>query len=130
MKVSKDAARTARRLFRLSLVDGRLDENRAMMAVRKVASAKPRGYASILHAFKRLVRLELDRRKVTVQSAKPLADREQQQIRSSLESQYEPGLIFDFSVNPELIGGLKIRVGDDVFDGSVRGRLNRLEQQF
>jgi len=35
-----------------------------------------------------------------------------------------------FGVNPELIGGLRVKVASDVFDGSVRGRLAALESGF
>ncbi len=47
-----------------------------------------------------------------------------------LRSKYGDGLTTDFRVNPNLIGGLRIRVGSDVWDGSVRGRLDRLEQEL
>jgi F-type H+-transporting ATPase subunit delta len=39
-------------------------------------------------------------------------------------------LTISYTVNPELIGGLRIRVGNDVLDGSVQGRLTRLANAF
>jgi F-type H+-transporting ATPase subunit delta len=49
-------------------------------------------------------------------------------VLRDLRAKYGSDVSADFSVNPKLIGGLRIRIGDDVFDGSVRGRLARLEQ--
>ena len=56
MKISKEARRTSRQLFRACLVDGKLDESRVRNVVSQVASRKPRGYISILDAFARLGR--------------------------------------------------------------------------
>ena len=36
----------------------------------------------------------------------------------------------NYQINPALLGGLRIRVGNDVFDGSVQGRLDRLANAF
>lgn len=130
MKISKVANTSARRIFRLCLKDGRLDEENLMTCVRKIAATKPRGYRAILHAIKRLVRLELNRRQVTIESATELDDTTREQVASGLTAKYGSGLKFDYRVTPELLGGLKVRVGDDVFDGSVKGRLNRLQEAF
>jgi F-type H+-transporting ATPase subunit delta len=48
-------------------------------------------------------------------------------IKANLEKQYGAGLNIGFSVNPGLIGGLRIKVGSDVYDGSVAGRLAALK---
>jgi F-type H+-transporting ATPase subunit delta len=51
-------------------------------------------------------------------------------IRASLEKQYGAGLNIQYSVNPQLIGGMRIQVGSDLYDGSVKTRLEILEQSF
>jgi len=130
MKVSKLAAQNARRIFRLCQVDGRLDEARLATAVRKVAADKPRGYRGILHSLQRLVRLELERRHVVVESAEELDPETRERIAAGLRAKYADELTFEYRVNPELLGGLKVRVGSDVWDGSVKARLARLEQAF
>jgi len=43
---------------------------------------------------------------------------------------YGPGLIFDFRQSAALIGGMRIKVGSDVYDGSVQARLNALVESF
>jgi len=130
MKVSKTAASTARRLFGLCVANGRLDEARLRDVVTRVATDKPRDYRAILAAFHRLARLEIERRRVTVESAVDLDEPTRQRIASSLAAQYGPDLEIEYRINPGLIGGLRMRVGNDVLDGSVKGRIDRLSAAF
>ena len=55
MKATKQARREATQLFRLCLVNGVLDENRARQVVQQIVAAKPRGYLGTLSYFQRLV---------------------------------------------------------------------------
>lgn len=130
MKVSKVANAEARRIFRLCQTGGRLDEARFSTAIRTIVAQKPRGYRGILIALKRLVRLELERRHVVVESAAALDEPSRQRVVSGLNAKYGSDLTFEYRVNPGILGGLKVRVGNDVFDGSVKGRLDRLAQAF
>ncbi|MBK1792235.1 F0F1 ATP synthase subunit delta [Persicirhabdus sediminis] len=126
MKASKDAVKAAKRIFQLCLVDGRLDEQKVLTAVRKIGERKPRGYRGILQTLQRLVRLDVESRTVTVESAVELDAASRQRIEDSLVAKYGAGLAFNYSINAELLGGTRIRVGNDVWDGSVQSRLNRL----
>lgn len=130
MKISKVANTAARRIFRLCQSGGRLDEAKLSSAVRRIAESQPRDYRGILSALKRLVRLELERRHVVIESATELDHSSRDRIVASLAVKYGADLSFDFRVTPDLLGGLKIRIGNDVFDGSVKGRLDRLAQAF
>jgi F-type H+-transporting ATPase subunit delta len=51
-------------------------------------------------------------------------------IQARLAGAYGPGLSISFAQNPALLGGMRISVGSDVYDGSVQGRLAALEQSF
>jgi F-type H+-transporting ATPase subunit delta len=130
MKISKQARRAAKELFRSSFVNGVMDSARVSLAVRKVAEMKPRGYIAILEHLKRLVKLEEDRRAARIESAIPLSPEQQSAISSGLQRIYGPGLNFSFVQSPSLIGGLRVRVGSDVYDGSVAARLDELEEAF
>jgi F-type H+-transporting ATPase subunit delta len=127
MKISKQARRDARELFHLCITNCALDENRVRKAVHRVAEGKPRGYLAILTHFQRLVRLELQRRTAKVESATPLSSQTQSQIQSDLSGRYGQGLAFTFVQNPALIGGIRVQIGGDVYDGTVLGRLNELK---
>jgi F-type H+-transporting ATPase subunit delta len=130
MKSSKLAQREARQLFRGCMAGGVLDENLVRKTVTLLLEDKPRRYIVILGQFQRLIKLELDRRATLVESAAPLGDDFQARVRDTLTRVYGAGLSFSFNQNPGLLGGLRIKVGSDVYDGSVRARLAALEQSF
>jgi F-type H+-transporting ATPase subunit delta len=127
VKISKQARRDAKQLYRFCRVNGKLDEARVRQAVQQVIASKPRGYFAILSHFQRLVKLALASRTARVESAIPLAEPQQAAIRTNLARRYGDGLLFAFTQNPSLIGGLRVQVGSDVFDGSVQARLADLE---
>jgi F-type H+-transporting ATPase subunit delta len=130
MKISKIAAATARRLYGLCQVNGQLDDNKLRDLVSKLIAAQPRDFRAILASLQRLVRLEEARRTVVVESATQLTPAESQQIVAGLAKQYGDKLTIQYKINPELLGGLRIKVGDDVLDGSVQGRIDRLSKAF
>lgn len=130
MKISKIAAATARRLFGLCQVNGQLDDNKLRDLVSKLIAAKPRDFQAILASIQRLTRLEQARRSVVVESATALNDGERQKVVSGLTKDYGNKLTIEYKINPELLGGLRIKVGDDVYDGSVQGRIDRLSKAF
>lgn len=130
MKISKVAAATARRLYGLCQVNGQLDDSKLRDLVSKIITAQPRDYHAILAAIQRFARLEMARREVLVESAIALSPSESERIASGLAKDYGNNLSFRYQVNPTLLGGLKIKVGDDVLDGSVKGRLDRLAKAF
>jgi len=130
MKISKTAQREARQLFRGCLVNGLLEENRVRQCVALLAEKQPRGYVAILSRLHRLVKLELASRRVRVENAVETSPAQTASLRARLEQQYGPGLNIEFSVNPLLIGGMRVQVGSDLYDGSVKTRLEILEQSF
>jgi F-type H+-transporting ATPase subunit delta len=130
MKISKQARREAKELFRSCFANGLMDENRARQAVQAVIAQKPRGYVAILSHFQRLVKLDLDRRTASVESAAPLSSDIQAAVQNNLGRKYGAGLNVSFAQNPALIGGMRIQVGSDVYDGSVQARLAGLRDAF
>jgi F-type H+-transporting ATPase subunit delta len=130
MKISKQAKREAKELFRACLANGLLDEGRVRQAVQRVIEARPRGYLGILSHFQRLLKLDLERRTARIESATPLAADLQAKVQEGLSKTYGPGLATTFTQNPALIGGLRIKVGSDVYDGSVQARLAALQDSF
>jgi F-type H+-transporting ATPase subunit delta len=130
MKISKQARRDARQLLRSCMANAALDDNRVRQAVQTVIRDKPRGYLSVLAQFHRLLKLEVARRTARVESATPLSPQLQSQLQEDLSRQYGAGLSFIFAQNPALLGGLRIQVGGDVYNGSVQGRLAALQERF
>jgi F-type H+-transporting ATPase subunit delta len=130
MKVNPRAKRAARRLFRLCVAGGVLDEARVRRAAEGLTSSRRRNAVAILSHFHRLVRLDRDRHTAVVESAVPLGDRERSGVEADLRRRYGAGLRTAFVAAPELIGGMRIKVGGDVYDGSVRARLAALEARL
>jgi F-type H+-transporting ATPase subunit delta len=130
VKISKDIRQLSRNLVRDSYVNGALDRERINAIGRAITEKKPRDYAQLLKNYHRLLRLELDKKKVTIESASELDAEAGRQIVSGLEKTYGAGLTTNFVVNPALLGGVRVRVGSDVWDSSVRNRLDRLRQKL
>src|ERR1700734_980840 len=130
MKISKLALREARQLFRSCRVNGLPDENRIRQAVHLLSEKKPRGYVEILSRLHRLVKLDMERRAARVESATPLAADLQADVANRIKKIYGDSVNLVFGQNPALLGGLRIQVGSDLYDGSVKTRLNKLEQSF
>jgi F-type H+-transporting ATPase subunit delta len=127
VKISKQARRDGKALFNSCKVNGLLDETRVRQTVSAVVAQKPRGYVGILSHFQRLVKLDLERRTARVESAAPVSEALQQSLKAQLAARYGQGLNVSFAVNAGLIGGMRVKVGSDVFDGSVKARLADLE---
>lgn len=130
MKISKQARHDAKQLLTRCRVNGLLDEGRVRQVVSTVIAQKPRRYLAILSHFHRLVKLDLERRTARVESAVAVPESLQSSVATDLAKRYGTGLIVSFGVSRQLIGGLRVKVGSDVYDGSVRARLDALEDSF
>jgi len=130
MKISKQIKRDAKGLLQNCRVNGLLDDQRVRQTVQVVIARKPRGFVGILSHFQRLVKFDLQRRTARVESAVPLTSAQQAEVSSNLARRYGPGLNLSFSQNPALLGGMRIKVGSDVYDGTVQARLNALAETF
>ena len=130
MKISKQARRDGKALFNNCKINGALDENRVRQSVSAVIAQKPRGYVGILEHFQRLVKLDIERRDARVESAAPLTEELTTSVKAELAWRYGQNLNVSFGVNKELIGGLRVKVGSDVFDGTVKARLDALAESI
>ena len=130
MSQTKQAKRDAKQLFRLCLVNGLLDQGRVREVVRRVAESKNRNRLKFLWHFRRLVKLDQAQHTATVENATPLSADMQASIQAGLSHTYGPGLTTTFTHNPALIGGMRIKVGSDVYDCSVKARLTAIQARF
>jgi len=130
MKIDRHSRQSAKKYFlACRKPDGSVDEANVREIVQLLVDQKPRNYLPILTHLHRLIELTLDENSVRVESATPLAD-QGAGVFSSLEKRYGPASRTSYSENPALLGGLRIRRGNNIWDGSLIGRLNRLEQAF
>jgi F-type H+-transporting ATPase subunit delta len=77
-----------------------------------------------------LVKIERSRHTAEVESATSLPPDLQASVRAGLARVYGPGIRISFAQSPALIGGMRIKVGSDVYDGSVKAGLEALEKGF
>lgn len=128
MRITRQARRDAKQLLLVCRTNGFLDDAKVRQAVQQVIAARPRGYVAILSHFQRLVKLDIDRRTARIESAVPLNPAQQGAVQKNLSGRYGTGLLVQFTQNPALVGGLRVQVGSDVYDGSVLARLRSLEE--
>ena len=130
MKLDKDSRKLTKGLFQASFTSGRLDEKKASAVVKTVVASKPRNFLGILKEYQRLIRLEVAKHHAIIESATALDKKTSDQLLVNLRAKYGKDLTTEFKVSPVLLGGLRIKIGSDVFDSSVRERLARLETQL
>ena len=130
MKGTRRTIRAARRLYRLCLIDGRLDEGRVRQVARRLGGSRRRGSIAVLSSLRRIVKLDRDRNRAVVETATGLPDDLRDEVQANLARLYGSGLATSFETTPGLIGGMRIRVGSDVYDGSVRARLAAIESRL
>lgn len=128
--MSKQARRGAKQLFKCCHVNGQLDENRTRQAVSLLIEKKPRGYFGILQELQRLVKLDVASHTARVESAVALSEAQQKSVSKSLSRLKGSEVAVSFAENNDLIGGVRVKIGDDVFDGSLKTRLSDLSESF
>lgn len=126
MKLTKESRKLSKQLFRESFTEGALDAEKVKKVTETVIRGKPRQYIGVLQEFARLIRLEAAKRHAIIESAVDLEAGEKVAIIRTIHGKYGADVTTDFKTNPDLIGGLRIQVGSDVVDASVRSRLDRL----
>ena len=130
MKINKEIRQLSREMLRASFTDGQLDPGRISSLVDSIIAKKPRRYIDVLKNYRRLLRLELEKRQAKIETANEVDSTTSSELVTNLKKKYGSDLTAEFVVKPELLGGMRIRVGSDVWDGTVRNRLERLQQEL
>jgi F-type H+-transporting ATPase subunit delta len=127
MATTRRVRRTARQFYRFCVVNGSLDEGRVRQVVTRVIASRRRGVLVMLTQFQRLVRLDRERHAARVESAAPLPEALRAQVVADIARTYGPDIDTSFAENAALIGGVRLKVGSDVYDASVRAKLDAIE---
>ncbi len=85
---------------------------------------------AILIELDRLVHHRPELQTATVTSAVPLTAAEQETMRNRLVARFGSDLDIQFDVDGSLLGGVHIRVGDQIIDGSVAGKLAAMRERL
>jgi len=118
--------RFAKRLVAMAQEDGVVREERVREILDALKENPPRHHARLLRAFLRHVRRELSMQTARVWSAGTLSEETVGRLEAYFSQCYERTVSAQLENDPSLIAGVRIRVGDDLYDASVAGRLQRL----
>lgn len=114
----------ARHLFRLSLGhDGRLDPARITQILEILEAHPPSDHTALLRAWLRLVRREFERGIARIEHAGAVPAADVHAIATALGRKSGRPVTATLTPNPHLLAGLRVRLGDDVYDFSASGQL-------
>lgn len=131
MKITREARQTAKKLFQLCrLSGGGVDEVRLRAVLDYIKKEKPRNALGVLARLGKLVELELAESTAVVDSPSPISEPDRNRIDQTLKEVFGENTQVVYRESPELLGGVRIRRGSSVWDGSVQGRLAQLKKQF
>lgn len=123
------AAPEAKRVLALKLARGASDEARLLIGQ---AAAEPRGLkpTELVKRFAALAAKRQERWIAEVAVARPLSDAQLDRLQSGLNGLYGRELKITTTVDPQLLGGVRVTVGDEVLDASTLARLTDLRRQL
>ncbi|MET0262419.1 MAG: F0F1 ATP synthase subunit delta [Rariglobus sp.] len=116
----------ARQLFKLSFVDGRLSDEKVAGVLAYVEQKEAVNAVAILTAYRRLVATEVGKGAAIVEHSGPVSDMTLASIGANLSQRYGRPVTTTAKANPELLAGLRVRIGDDVYEASVANQLAAL----
>lgn len=122
----KQVQQLARQLFRLSVVDGEVSAERVAGVLAYVEKNRPAHPVAVLRSYQRLIAAEIARCRAVVDHAGPLAAGVLEAISAAMTRRYSRRITGSARRNDSLIAGVRVRVGDDVYESSVAGQLEQL----
>ena len=127
MKSDHKLRRLARNLARQTMHAGKPAQNRVDTVLAEAAKFPLSRRRALLTHYHRYLAIEMARFEAKVEHAGPLSEEAQDNLASSLKAHYRHKIELTLIPEPKLLAGVRIRVGDDVFDASALGRLERLK---
>jgi F-type H+-transporting ATPase subunit delta len=123
---AKQSRQLARQLFKLSLADGAVSAERVSGVLAYVEKHRPAHPLAILRIYHGLIAAEIAKSHALVEHAGPVADSVLKAIAAALTKKYSRPVTAAGRENQALLAGLRVRVGDDVYESSVSGQLAAL----
>jgi len=126
MKYEKKIMQFAKKLVELSKEDGVITEARVSEVLASLKQIKHRNYLTILKTYLVRIRRELALQTAVVSTPNLLSDETLEQISAKYSVIYGRPIGAEVEKDTSLIAGVRVRVGDDLYDASLAGRLQRL----
>ena len=128
MAASRKNTALARRLFKLSLDDGQLSAERVEGVLAWVDKTRPPSATALLRAYRHLVEAEIARSRAVVEFAGNVSPATFQQIAEAMSRRYGRQVTAVPVPRPELVAGVRVRVGCDIYENSVVSQLASLSE--
>lgn len=122
----KQVQQLARQFFKLSVVDGALSTERVTGVLEYIEKHRPPNTVAVLKVYARLVAAEVARGQAVVEHAGSIGETALAQIGAAMTRKYARPVVPVAKANPALLAGLRVRVGDDVYESSVASQLAQL----
>lgn len=106
-----------------SLLGGRADAATERLVTRLVTAPRGRSLEAGLEALSKLAAERRDRMVAVVTSAVPLSDPQKQRLGAALAKLYGRTMHLNLDVDPAVLGGIRVKVGDEVINGSLADRI-------
>ncbi len=116
----------ARQLFKLSFVDGHLSNEQVAGVLGYIEKTQGSSALAISKAYQRLVVAEVAKGVAVIEHSGPVSEATLSAIAASLSTRYARPVTATAKANPSLLAGLRVRIGDDVYESSVSGQLAAL----
>jgi F-type H+-transporting ATPase subunit delta len=113
-----------------SLLGGRVNPVTERVAVRLVTHPRGRSLEAGIDALSKLAAARRNRTVAVVVSAVPLSDRQKQRLGAALAKIYGRQVHLNLDVDPAVLGGITVRVGDEVIDGTIADRLEEASRRM
>ncbi|MDT9699320.1 F0F1 ATP synthase subunit delta [Streptomyces sp. P17] len=120
---NRSATKAAKGELLRSLLGGRADAATERLVTRLVTAPRGRSLESGLESLSKLAAERRDRMVAVVTSAVPLSDGQKQRLGAALAKLYGRQMHLNLDVDPEVLGGIRVQVGDEVINGSLADRI-------
>lgn len=126
MRADKKTKTLAKQLFRLSVVNGTVSAEQVAGVLGWIEKNSPRHVLTLLKLYRGYITAELAKSRALVEHAGSVTDATLKMIEGAMTQKYHRVVTATAKANPQLLAGLRVRVGSDVYESSVAGQLATL----
>jgi len=119
----RDASVERKRALVRRLLEGKVTPQTLLLAEQAATAPRGRRFETAIEEFTKIAADRKERLIATVTSAVPLTEAHRQRLTAALTRIYGRAIHVDVQVDPEVVGGLNVQVGDEVIDATVLSRL-------